>query len=158
MTDHHDPDEPMISQLRAIVADVDPVPPLVSAAAKAAFGWRRLDADLAELLSDTTMDAEALALARGAGAPVRSVSFSTGELTIDVDVHVDGHRRTLLGQLSPPAAVRIEVQRADDADTVTTESDALGRFRVPVAAGRPIRLRVLAGGEGPAVETSWVSI
>jgi hypothetical protein len=159
MNDQHDPDELVISQLRALVSEVDPVPPLVSAAAKAALGWRRLDADLAELLSDST-DAEELALARGAGAPVRSVSFRSEQLTIDIDFHVDGDRRTLLGQLSPPAAVTIEVQRADDAQVIVAESDSLGRFRAQVAAGRPIRLRVLGGGRGAAgvIETSWVPI
>jgi hypothetical protein len=158
MTDDRDPDDAMISELRGLVAEVDPVPSLVSAAAKAALGWRRLDADLAELLSDSALDTQGLALARGAGAPVRSVGFSTGALTIDVDVHVDADRRTLLGQLSPPAAVTIEVQRADDDETARTETDALGRFRVTVAAGRPVRLRVLTPRDGPAVETSWVSI
>jgi hypothetical protein len=40
------------------------------------------------------------------------------------------------------------------------ESDSLGRFRAQVAAGRPIRLRVLGGERGAAgvIETSWVSI
>lgn len=159
MNDQHDPDELVISQLRALVSEVDPVPPLVSAAAKAALGWRRLDADLAELLSDST-DARELALARGPGAPVRSVSFRSERLTIDIDFHVDGDRRTLLGQLSPPAAVTIEVQRADDAQVTVAASDSLGRFRALVVAGRPIRLRVLGGERGAAgvIETSWVSI
>jgi hypothetical protein len=157
MNHHHDPDEPVVAELRAIVAAVDPVPSLVAAAAKAALGWRRLDAELAELLSDSAVDSGALALARGPGAPVRSVSFSAKGLTIDVEFHVDGDRRTLLGQLSPPTATTIEVQRADDAETISAPADSFGRFRAQVAAGRPIRFRVLAGAAGP-VETSWVSI
>jgi hypothetical protein len=160
MTDQDDPDEPLIAELRALVAEADPVPAVVSAAAKAALGWRRLDADLAELLSDSTLDAEQLALTRGAGAPVRSVSFSSGQLMIDIEVHVDGERRTLLGQLSPPSVATIEVQRADEDTTTTAASDSLGRFRAEVAAGQPIRLRVLnvAAGPAAAVETSWISI
>lgn len=162
MTGHDDPDELLIAELRALVTEVDPVPALVSEAAKAALGWRRLDADLAELLSDSTVDAERMALTRGAGAPVRSVSFSSGQLTIDIDVQVDagGERCTLLGQLSPPAAATIEVQRSDDDTTTTATSDSLGRFRVEVMAGRSIRLRVLSADAGPAaaVETSWISI
>lgn len=160
MTDHVDPDELLVADLRALVAAADPVPQIVSEAAKAALGWRRLDADLAELLSDSSLDTGALALARGSGAPVRSVSFSTEQLTVDVDVHVDGERRTLLGQLSPPAAAAIEVQRADDGAPAVARSDRLGRFRVSVPAGRPIRLRVLGArpGGAAAVETSWISI
>ena len=159
MSDHDDLDELMISDLRRLVAAVDPVPPVISAAAKAALGWRRLDADLAELLSDSTLDTDALALARGTAAPVRSVSFSSDRLTIDVDVHVDGERRTLLGQLSPPSPATVEVQRADEEIRTTAQADTLGRFRLQVAAGRPIRLRVLWPAEGAAaVETSWISI
>jgi hypothetical protein len=160
MTEHDDPDDLLIARLRAYVAEADPVPPLVSQVAKAALGWRRLDADLAELLSDSTLDAAQLALTRGAGASVRSVSFSSGQLTIDIDVQVDGERRTLLGQLSPPSAATIEIQRADDDTTTTAESDSLGRFRTEAVAGRSIRLRVLSADRGAAatVETSWITI
>jgi hypothetical protein len=70
MTDYPDPDDPLVAELRTLVARVDPVPPLVTQVAKAALGWRRLDADLAELLSDSALETEALALARGPGVPV----------------------------------------------------------------------------------------
>ena len=64
-----DRDELLIAELRAFFAEVDPVPPLVSETAKASLGWRRLDADLAELLSDSALEEEPFALARGRGAP-----------------------------------------------------------------------------------------
>jgi hypothetical protein len=163
MSDHPepDPDDALIAELQTLVARVDPVPPLVTEAAKAALGWRRLDADLAELLSDSALESEALALARGPGAPVRSVSFSAGELTIDIEIHEDGGERTVLGQLSPPSSDRIEIQRADDADSTIVESDHLGRFRAQVSAGRPIRVRVVGqdrGGVASVIETSWIAI
>ena len=44
-----------------LFAEVDPVPPLVIETAKASLGWRRLDADLAELLSDSALEEEAFA-------------------------------------------------------------------------------------------------
>ena len=62
-----DPDDTLVSELREYFARVDPVPPLVTEAAKAALGWRRLDADLAELLSDSS-DSSVL---RSENAPVR---------------------------------------------------------------------------------------
>jgi hypothetical protein len=160
MTDHPDPDDPLVTELRTLVAHVDPVPPLVTQVAKAALGWRRLDAELAELLSDSALESEALALARGPGAPVRAVSFSAGELTIDIEIHVDGQQRTVLGQLSPPSSAKVEIQRADDDAATVVDSDRLGRFRAQVSAGRPIRVRIVDHDRGAAsaIETSWIAI
>jgi hypothetical protein len=158
MEDDSDPDEPLVAELRALFAEVDPVPPLVTEAAKAALGWRRLDAELAELLSDSALDAD-LALARGTGAPVRSVTFSAADLTIDLEIHSDGENRTLLGQLAPPFTATIELQTAEGS-IPSAETDHLGRFRVTLPNGGAIRLRVVArdGRSGPPVETSWVTV
>jgi hypothetical protein len=159
MSEDLDPDELLIAELRAFFTEVDPVPPLVSETAKASLGWRRLDADLAELLSDSALDEEPLALTRGAEAPARSVTFSSGELTIDIEVHVEDPGRTLLGQLSPSAPATVEVQMMAD-ESLAAEADRLGRFRVRLPAGGPIRLRVLGadGRGGPPVETSWITV
>ncbi len=155
-----DPDDSLVSDLRAFFARVDPVPALVTQSAKAALGWRRLDADLAELLSDSALESDALAGVRGGGAPVRSVSFGAGELTIDVEIHADGAALVLLGMLTPPSAATLEVQRADDDVVATAESDALGRFRMKLPTGGPIRLRLLPPAASPAseVHTSWITI
>jgi hypothetical protein len=72
---------------------------------------------------------------------------------------VDDQGRTLLGQLSPPAPAKLEIQTIAEAP-LSAETDHLGRFRVRLPAGGPIRLRVL-GGEGragPPVETSWITV
>jgi hypothetical protein len=159
MSEDLDPDERLTAELRAFFAEADPVPPLVSETAKASFGWRRLDADLAELLSDSALEEESFALARGGGAPARSVTFSSGELTIDIEVHVPDQGRTLLGQLSPPALATVEVQTVDDS-RFEAQADRLGRFRVRLPAGGPIRLRVLGAdpNAAPSVETSWITV
>jgi hypothetical protein len=159
MSEDLDPDELLIAQLRSFFAEVDPVPPLVSETAKASLGWRRLDADLAELLSDSALEEEPFALSRGGEAPARAVTFSSGELTIDIEVHVADPGRTLLGQLSPPAPATIEIQTMAD-EPFSAQADRLGRFRIPLPAGGPIRLRVLGaeGRAGPPVETSWITV
>jgi hypothetical protein len=149
----------MVAELRAFLAEADPVPPVVEEMAKASLGWRRLDADLAELLSDSALVEDRLALSRGTDAPARAVTFSAAGLTIDIEVHADDEGRTLLGQLSPPRAGSIEIQGTGETP-ITTEADRLGRFRVRLPAGGPIRLRVL-GGEAdarPPVETSWITV
>jgi hypothetical protein len=159
MSGASDPDEALMAELRAFFAEVDPVPPLVTETAKASLGWRRLDADLAELLSDSALEEESSAVARGGGAPVRAVTFGSGALTIDIEVHVDDEGRTLLGQLSPPAPAKLEIHTIAEA-SLSAEADQLGRFRVRLPAGGPIRLRVLDGGGrgGPPVETSWITV
>ena len=132
----------------------------MSEAARAALGWRRLDAELAELCGDSALDSRALALARGDAATLRSASFSSGAVTIDVEFHGEGADRTMLGQLSPPVRARVEVQAPAQAAPTTTESDALGRFLTKLPAGHSIRLRVTVGGPGSErlIETSWLAL
>jgi hypothetical protein len=157
---HHDDDhEQLVDELRDLFSVDDPVPPLVTQAAKAALGWRRLDAELAELLADSALDAETLAVARGSRATLRSMSFSAGRLTIDVEIHGEGDDRVALGQLSPPGRATIEVQSADQAESTTVESDSLGRFRTKLPASGSIRLRVAADpAQANWVETSWIPL
>jgi hypothetical protein len=159
MSEDQDPDELLMAELRAFFAEVDPVPSLVVETAKASLGWRRLDADLAELLSDSALEEAPFALARGGGAPARSVTFSSGELTIDIEVHVDDEGRTLLGQLSPPTPAAVEIHTMSE-PPVAAEADRLGRFRVRLGAGDTIRLRVVGadGPDGPPIETSWITV
>jgi hypothetical protein len=158
MNEHDDPDEALVAELRDLFAHADPVPPLVTEAAKSSLSWRRLDAELAELLSDSALEEGSLVGARG-GAPVRSVSFSARARTIDLEVHVDDGRRTLLGQIAPPASIQVEIQTAES-DTVTAAlSDDLGRFRAHLPAGGLIRLVIDDGADASSkIETSWIRI
>jgi hypothetical protein len=159
-SDRPDPDEPLIADLRDYFARVDPVPPLVTQSARAALGWRRLDADLAELLADSTLEAESLAGVRGGAAAVRSVSFGHGELTLELDIHVDGPSRRLVGLITPASVARIEIQTGDGTTGATADPDATGRFRAQLAAGGRVRLRLMPSDPGgtPPIETSWITI
>jgi hypothetical protein len=154
MDERDERDEALIEQLRDAFR-ADAVPTDVTEAAKAALTWRRIDAELAELLSDSALDAEP-ALARGA-ALVRSVSFSAGSTIVDLEVHEDGDQRTVLGQLSPATASTIEVQRAEGAAPDPAQSDSLGRFRIQLDGGGTIRLR-LTDADGAVIETAWLPI
>jgi hypothetical protein len=159
MNQHDHKHEQLVDELRELFFKLDPVPPLVTQAAKAALDWRRLDAELAELLADSTLEAESLALTRGARATLRSMSFSAGRLTIDVEIHGEGADRIALGQLSPPGRATIELQSADQAEPTTVESDNLGRFRIKLPATGSIRLRVASDpDEASWVETSWIPL
>src|SRR5579875_2370441 len=160
MSEHPDPYEPLVAELRELFRHDDPVPTLVTELAKASLGWRRIDADLAELLSDSLLEDRALAGVRGANddLPVRSVRFRTSTRTIDIDVHVDGDKRILLGQITPPMSAHIEVRTTTES-IASVQSDELGRFRTTLPAGGLIRLAIEDGPDLPApVVTSWITI
>jgi hypothetical protein len=161
MTNQDDTQDPLLEDLRAMFDHSDPVPPLVVETANASLGWRRLDADLAELLSDSALAEEGeLALARG-HADVRSIGFVAGPLTIDVEIHGEGGERRLLGQLSPPGPAMVELQTQDrEAAAAMTEADALGRFRLSLPDVAAVRLRIRIGSDDSSewVETSWIPI
>jgi hypothetical protein len=88
------------------------------------------------------------------------LGFGAAELTIDLEIHVDGTSLTLLGLLTPPTIARIEIQTTDGATVATAESDISGRFRTQLAAEGEIRFRVWPDDPGSAslVETSWITI
>jgi hypothetical protein len=155
MDEREEQDEALIEQLRTAFGAAA-APASVTEAAKAALTWRRIDAELAELLSDSALDAEP-ALARG-DAVVRSVSFSAGQTIVELEVHPDGERRTLLGQLSPAAQRPIVIQHADGGESAAVRSDELGRFRITLEGGGTVRLRIADDGADTAIETAWIPI
>jgi hypothetical protein len=154
MSDH--PTDPLLDELRRIARAVDPVPDEVSAYARAALGWRRVDAELAELLADSRL--EALSSTRSASETARSLTFRSNDLQVDVDLQDDDGAVVLLGQLAPPLLGEIEVQRDDGSTVATTRSDELGRFRVELPAGGRIRLIVRREPPAAVIETSWIDV
>ena len=63
-----DDDEALLSELRRVTNELDPIPEHVLTAAHAAIGWRTIDAELAELIADSAVDVPAL-LVRGSAQP-----------------------------------------------------------------------------------------
>jgi hypothetical protein len=150
-------DDDLLEELRAVMRTADAVPAEVTEFAKAALGWRRLDAELAELLSDSLLEAGAGAT-RAGGSGARSLTFRSGELTIDVEIQTDGTKHLFLAQLAPaPATATVEVQRVDGEVAATGEADELGRIRLSVDGSGSVRLRVAVVGAAP-IETSWFSL
>jgi len=159
-------DAELLARLRALFAEVDPVSPLLLEQARLAFGWRTLDAELAELSYDSLADRQMMAAVRDAGLPgtgPRLLGFDTdvtGEaesaLTVEVEVTVDGGVPCLVGQLMPAAPATVSLlSSARPGAAVEVSADELGRFRLePVPTG-PVRLRVQVGDR--TVDTSWVS-
>jgi hypothetical protein len=159
-TDDGAQDDELLGELRRVMTEIDPEPGDVTAFAKAALDWRRIDAELAELLADSALETGSLAHTRAAPDRSRTVTFSTGDLEIDLEIQQADSGLLVLGLLAPPIAASIAVQRDDGWVAPTTETDELGRFRIEIASPGRIRLRITpADAVGDAtVETSWLAL
>ncbi len=115
-----------------------------------------MDAELAELLSDSIVDDRRLELVRTSGGP-RAVSFEAPGLTIELEIIGTAARKTVVGQLVPPSTAAIEVQSSELRMTVA--ADERGRFRAEGIPPGRVRLRVTehASAKRP-VETSWIAV
>jgi hypothetical protein len=157
-------DHELDDELRRIAARLDPVPAALLHAAQAAFTWRGVDAELAELAFDSLADRESLALVRGGDEP-RLLTFHAADLTIELEIRppvrehppAAGVEHRLVGQLLPPGPARVEVRHPDG--VLTVEADELGRFAAERVSTGPISLRCQQAGaaRGPVV-TEWVPI
>ena len=107
-------DDLLLGELRRIAAVVDPIPPALLHAGRESLTWLRVDAELAELLSDSIVDDERLALVRSSGG-VRAVTFEADGFTIELDILGEGAHRTLVGQLVPAGTAEIEIQTSEAA-------------------------------------------
>jgi hypothetical protein len=152
---NHDPqtssdaDDALLAALTDALQAVDPVPDHVVAAASAAFSWRTVDAELAELSFDS---AEQPLGVRGVDVN-RQLTFRSTDLEIELMVTAAESRR-LVGQLVPPDVAEIELVSAGSERSVS--SDHLGRFAFDGLVDGPARLVVRSTGPATAVQTEWM--
>ena len=155
-TNSESPDDPLLAELRRLAGVVDPVPDQVTAYARAALGWRRIDAELAELLVDSQL--ETASTTRSVSESERTLTFKASDLEIDVELQLGDKEIVLLGQLAPAGAVEVEAQRDDGSTVASAAADELGRFRLTLETGARIRLVVRRDPPAPPVETSWIDV
>jgi hypothetical protein len=150
-------DEAIFTELRELIARTDPVPERLDEAARAAFTWRTIDAELAELMQDSAeIDEGALAL-RGAATGPRLLSFESPRLAIEAEVTVLGPReRRLVGQIVPPVAASLTLEQGGV--RLTAQADELGRFAFDRVGAGPVRLRAALPDGGMEVATPWTAI
>ncbi|MEV5531934.1 hypothetical protein [Streptomyces prunicolor] len=135
-------------ELRQAAAILDPVPAELRQFAMDAYALYDFDARLAELTFDSLVDAIPI---RGVTDAPRMLTFTAGELSIDVEVTSEG----LMGQVMPPQPAGIEVLGGPQALRPTTlTADAMGRFTSAAPPTGPFALRLRAGGE--VVVTEWL--
>ncbi|MDO9356529.1 MAG: hypothetical protein Q7T55_22720 [Solirubrobacteraceae bacterium] len=155
-TDPIDPDDQLMAELGDLFGRTDPVPSPVTLAAYAAIELRDLDAQLAELLSDSAVEDRELAGVRSTATPTRLLTFSLGEDEyIEVDVAEDGETRALTGYVVPSSEGRFAVEHASGA--LEGDLDEHGRFSIDGVPSGPARLRFLLPGRA-AIVTPWLPI
>lgn len=144
MTDHTD--DRMLERIGEAFEELDPIPGHLSDAARAAFSWRRADAELAELLFDSATDE--LVGVRGTSSERRSFRFGTDDFVIRVHLTAE----TMIVMVEPPLSVPCRIAGEDGVAEYHT--DEYGELAVD-APDFPVRVEVdLPAG---TVVTPWVT-
>lgn len=144
-------DEQLFTAVRDALSARRAVPEEFTEAAKSAFAWHNIDAELAQLTYDSTRTGE-LALTRSEAASVRALTYTSARLTIELEVTGD----SLLGQVVPAQLIEVEVQPRSGQDRAL-RSDEIGCFAVRPLPVSPFRLRCQATG-GVDVVTGWITL
>jgi hypothetical protein len=128
------------------------VPPQFRVAARAAYDWRTLDAELATLARDCATVPWTRRTGRGRVAELRDLTFVAADLTVEVELAAE----RLLGRVVPPGPGRVQLQTMDG-DRASAEIDALGCFAFRSAPRGCFRLH-LRTDAGARVVTAWVGL
>lgn len=142
-------DAALLARLRSTLAD--PVPAAVRAAARTAFSWRTLEAELVPAARDS-LDDELVAV-RGS-TDSRLLSYVTAAGALEVEVVAERGRLSLVGHVVP-AAVAVALQRADGTFQ-GLDVDDLGRFVADDLGPGPLALSLDTGAA--RARTEWVLV
>lgn len=139
-------DDEVLDLLQRALGLSDPVPNHVLEASCSAFTWRTIDAELAELVFDSTYER----IGVRTDESNRQVTFSSPAVQIELTVIDNGSRR-LVGQLVPAAVATIEL--VERGAVHSTRTDEHGRFSFADVAAGPLRLVVLDDQGARTVQT-----
>ncbi len=149
-------DELMAALSEAVTETAPEVVDRRRAAAQAAFTWRTIDTELAELLHDSAL--EVGAAVRSAAEGPRSLSFGRSGLTLEIEIDGDQVLGEVIaeGSAASDAGPAVVVLRRPDADDVTVEADAAGFFRFSDVGPGTVRFEVTRGEW--SLTTPWVTL
>ncbi len=142
-------DDEIMALLAEALERADPVPAHVMDNARAAFTWRTIDAELAELVFDSALHSSGVR----SEETNRQVTFRSSNVEIEIMILEDRGRR-LVGQLVPARDATIELIGADGMQSSST--DGLGRFAFAQLDDGPARLVVVGSDGRRVVQTDWV--
>lgn len=141
-------DEELLSSLRRISSQIDPVPEIVMDNARAAFLTRRIDEEFAELLLDSAAETGQV---RGEETHVRLLSFHLDDTVLEVQVDYAGEQVSLRG-LVDGASGEVDLETPGEHRRIPIDTD--GGFAARLERGA-VRFR-LRTHNGRLVMTSWV--
>jgi hypothetical protein len=145
-------DERLLTALREAIQARQAVPAWFVETGKNAFAWHNIDAELAQLTYDSSVDLHEAAVTRSETASIRSLTFTSDHLSVELEVT----GQSLLGQIIPPRSGAIEIHtRAGEISSV--DVDEIGCFAVDPIPDSPFRLRCQAA-DGTDVMTGWITI
>jgi len=142
-------DDELLALVGRALRTTEPVPDRVVTGARAAWTWRTIDEELAELVFDSAQELTGVRSEDTA----RQLTFRAPGVEIEVMVVDDGARR-IVGQLIPPGNYTVRLAVGDE--VLDQQCDRLGRFTFePVPLG-PVRISILGADGGHVVSTEWV--
>jgi hypothetical protein len=145
-------DERLLVALRQAVRARESVPADFVTAAKNAFAWHNIDAELAQLTYDSTRDLDPAPSTRAETASIRALTFTSAHLTIELEVTLD----SLIGQVVPGQPGTIKVQPKVGAEA-TVAANEIGLFAIEPIPSGSFRLYCRTD-TGLEALTGWISL
>ena len=142
-------DDDLLELVGRALRAADPVPDRVIEGARAAWTWRTIDQELAELVFDSASELTGVRSEDTA----RQLTFRAPGMEIEVMI-VDEASRRIVGQLVPPGSFTVQLLSSDDVVRDET-TDRLGRFSFDAVAPGPVRLAVIDLDGTLVVSTEW---
>jgi hypothetical protein len=142
-------DDDLLELVGRALRAADPVPDRVLEGARAAWTWRTIDQELAELVFDSAGELTGVRSEDTA----RQLTFRSPGMEIEVMI-VDEASRRIVGQLVPPGTYTVQLLSSDDVVREET-ADRLGRFAFDAVAPGPVRLAVIDPDGTHIVTTEW---
>lgn len=145
-------DDELLGALKRAVAARQAIPAAFTAVAHDAFAWHNIDAELARLTYDSSRAGDLAVATRAEAASIRALTFTSGRLTIELEVTADA----LVGQVVPAQPTTITVLPRIGAPAEVTADD-IGCFAIqPIPLGQ-FRLRCQSA-DGTETLTGWVTL
>jgi hypothetical protein len=145
-------DEQLQDALREALKASQAVPPVLVEMAKNAYAFYNIDAELAQLTYDSSRDRDMTASVRSETAPIRALSFTSPQLSIELEVT----EHSLIGQIMPTGEGTIEAQTREGVTTAAS-IDEIGCFCLEPIPPSPFRLRCRPAS-GADVVTGWITL
>ena len=145
-------DDRLLAALGDAVRAAQAVPPEFTAAGRAAFTWRTIDAELAALTFDSAAAEPAVPAVRAEEAGPRFLTFAGSELTIELEIGPD----SIVGQVVPAGAGHVDACPASG-PALTAQIDEIGCFIISPLPASPFRLHCHLASGG-SVLTTWITL